>query len=238
MGVRIGLLAVVLCALTASPAAAGTSLTMTGDQEDWITQGQSHLITRPAYGITVQGDASDVKISTINAASQDEWWDFEFRAPPGQTLHRGVYDRAVRAPFPEAGRPGIEISGSGRGCEPEGRFEVKDIATSGSTVTRLWLVYEQDCGAGDIAGSFGEVRINMPDPASGVAAIPSLVRWNAGDAHRVATDAPVTITAAATTHVSAASIAGRDASSFAIKGDGCNGASLPGGGSCRVAVGF
>jgi hypothetical protein len=44
----------------------------------------------------------------------DYYW-LDFAAPPGDVLQPGFYINAQRAPFREAGRPGIDIYGSGRG---------------------------------------------------------------------------------------------------------------------------
>jgi hypothetical protein len=103
---------------------------------------------------------------------------------------------AQRAPFREAGRPGIDISGDGRGCNTiEGLFEVKafDVAADG-TLQRLWIVYEQHCEGGESA-LFGEVRIGVAVP-DGALVAPGIVRWPASDVGRAGAAVPVTVVAA------------------------------------------
>jgi hypothetical protein len=78
-----------------------------------------------------------------------------------------VYVGAQRAPFREAGRPGIEISGDGRGCNTiSGSFEVRElvVAADGS-VQRAWIMYEQHCEGGT-AALFGRSGSASPRAAS------------------------------------------------------------------------
>lgn len=97
-----------------------------------IGGGQERLFHSGNASITVSGGPAYVTVSVAGGTSGDSY-DFDFAAPPGQQLAPGVYVGAQRAPFREAGRPGIDISGSGRGCNTiEGSFEVKEITVGSS----------------------------------------------------------------------------------------------------------
>src|SRR4051794_39893328 len=94
-------------------AAALDHVTMYSDG-DYIGGGQQRFYT-PANGrISVSGSTAYLTVSVSGGSGGDEY-SLDFAAPPGQTLVRGVYDRAQRAPFREAGRPGVDIYGSGGG---------------------------------------------------------------------------------------------------------------------------
>jgi hypothetical protein len=217
-------------------AAALDHVTMYSDG-DYIGGGQQRYYT-PANGqITVGGSTGDLTVQ-VSGGSLGDSYHLEFAAPPGETLQRGVYDRAQRAPFREAGRPGIDISGSGRGCnEVAGRFEVRDIAVSGTTLQRLWIVYEHHCEGGT-AGLFGEVRLGEPGPAGPVATAPSIVRWPLADLGGAGAAVPVQVRSGAAATVGDVSVQGAGAGQFAIRLDECSGRSLPAGSGCEVWVRF
>src|SRR4051794_8477542 len=215
---RVAALAVVLAAL-AAPAgarAAGTdAVTMLSDPGDYIGGGTHRLYTPLNSRISVSGTTGYVTVS-VSGGPYGDSFTLDFAAPPGQALAPGVYDRAQRAPFREAGRPGIDISGDGRGCnEDAGRFEVKDFRVSSSgTLEGLWIVYEQHCEGG-VAALFGEVRLG--EQAAGlIATAPALVRWPLHEAGGNGTAVPVTLVAAAPVTIARAQVVGADAASFRI----------------------
>ena len=118
---RRSTVALVVCVLAilavpaSSLAANATSVVMLSDPGDYIG-GNLHRLYTPADGsVTVGGGSSYLTVRVSGGASGD-YFDLDFAAPPGQSLTTGFYERAQRAPFREAGRPGIDISGSGRGC--------------------------------------------------------------------------------------------------------------------------
>src|SRR4051794_39277467 len=154
----------VLFLLVALPAVAHaasvTSVVMYSDAGDYIGGGQHRLYTPASSSITVSGGPNGELDVNVSGGASGDYFTLTFAAPPGQTLAPGVYVDAQRTPFRTAGHPGIDIYGSGRGCnEDAGRFEVKDIATGADgKVTRLWLVYEQHCEGGT-AALFGEGRV-------------------------------------------------------------------------------
>jgi hypothetical protein len=233
--------ALAAAALMASPgsahAATATSVTMFSDG-DYIGGGETRLFTPGSASISVFGSTAYLTVSVSGGPSGDSY-AMDFAAPPGQTLVPGVYDKAQRAPFREAGRPGIDIYGDGRGCNTiSGRFEVKDFAVSSTGVLqRLWIVYEQHCEGGP-AALFGEVRITEPIPDGPAATAPGLVRWPPAEPGATGAAVPVTLVAASPVQIAGAAVAGADAAAFPIRLDECSGRSLGVGDSCEVWVRF
>src|SRR4051812_1615575 len=192
---------------------------MYSDSGDYIGGGSPRIWTPQDGSVAVRGDAGYLTVSVSGGASGDSF-GFDFAAPPGQKLQPGIYDRAQRAPFRSAGRPGIDISGDGRGCnEDAGRFEVRDIAANpDGTVARLWIVYEQHCEGGGPA-TWGEVRIAEPVADGPLLASPSIVRWPVADLGHPRTVVPVTLGAAGATSVASIAVAGADPGDFQVRAD-------------------
>jgi len=119
------------CAL-AGPAIASaaptTFVTMLSDSGDYIGGGTQRLFQPSNSAISISGSAGYLTVFVSGGTAGDSY-DMDFAAPPGQTLVPGYYIGAQRAPFREAGHPGIDISGSGRGCN-------EDTASRYATSTR------------------------------------------------------------------------------------------------------
>jgi Ca2+-binding RTX toxin-like protein len=229
-----GVLAVAL-ALVMAPsalAAEATSVVMLSDSGDYIGGGVPRWYHPGNAQISVGGTTGEISIS-VSGGNLGDYFSLDFAAPPGKALAPGTYVGAQRAPFREAGRPGIDISGDGRGCNTiEGLFEVKAFEVSGSTLQKLWIVYEQHCEGGESA-LFGEVRVNVPAP-DGALVAPSLLRWPAGDVGRAGPAVPVTVTAAESLTITDASVAGANPGDFTERADECTGRALAAGSSCQV----
>lgn len=223
-----------LAAPAAAHAAGGTSVTMFSDSGDWVGAGQQRLFTPALGSVSAKENRGGVTVGVSGGTAGDSY-SMEFDAAPGKALVPGVYDRAQRAPFREAGRPGIDIDGDGRGCNTiDGRFEVKDfLRGSRGAVRRLWIVYEQHCEGGRPA-LFGEVRINEHSAA----AAPTIVRWPPGDRGGKGTAVPVTFAPGRSLHVAHVSVTGADAGDFPLRVDDCGGRSLAAGASCEVWTRF
>jgi hypothetical protein len=236
-------LALSLAAAAAAPsfAHAGTpaSVVMLSDSGDWVGGGTHRVFHSRNAHITLSGGAGYVTVSVSGGTSGD-YYDLDFAAPPGQQLVPAVYVEAQRAPFREAGHAGIDISGSGRGCNTiEGSFEVREISVgAGGAVERLWVIYEQHCEGGG-AALFGEVRIGEAAGIGAPLVTPWTVRWPPTDATRPTTVVPVTV--AATEQplgISGVSLGGGDPAQFLIRADECTGRTLAVGGSCQVWLRF
>ena len=98
-------------------------------------------------------------------AFQSYWWSLEFVAAGNAPLAIGRYEDAQRSPFQDAGRPGLSMFGTGRGCNQlAGRFEIFELERDANgNVTRLALDFEQRC---EITGPplFGSIRVNSTRP--------------------------------------------------------------------------
>jgi hypothetical protein len=226
----VAALAASACALAApafAAAAPSNFVTMLSDPGDWVGGGGQRVFDPANSQMTVGGTAGYLTVNVSGGTAGDSYW-MDFAAPPGTVLVPGVYVDAQRAPFREAGHPGIDISGDGRGCnEDSGLFQVLDIHSAPSgVVDRIWLIYEQHCEGGR-AALYGEVKVGEP-PSGDVALVaPGTVRWPASDAGRPSTAVPVTLRAFdAPVTVTGVSLGGADASSFEVREDDCTGHTL------------
>ncbi len=226
----VAVVAASACALAGpaiAAAASTTFATMFSDPGDWIGGGTQRLFQPSNSAIGIGGTAGYLTVYVSGGTAGDSY-DMDFAAPPGQVLAPGYYIGAQRAPFREAGHPGIDISGSGRGCnEDSGLFEVRDIhsAPNGS-VDRLWLIYEQHCEGGR-AALFGEVRVGEQPSSDPALLAPATVRWPASDAGRASTTVPVTLRAFdAPVTVTAVALTGTNPGDFRIREDDCTGQTL------------
>src|SRR5436853_868592 len=223
------------CVLPATAQATPSSfVAMLSDPYDWIGGGGQRLYYPGNATIAIHGNAGDLTVSVSGGALGDSY-SMEFAAARGQSLRPGRYVDAQRAPFRDAGRPGIDISGDGRGCNRiTGLFEVKDIGSdSRGAVNRLWLLYEQHC-EGYRSALFGEIKLGEPPAADPALVMPLTLRWPASDVGRTSTVVPVTIVAnGAPVTVTSASVVGSNPPDFAIRSDECSGRTLNVGASCQ-----
>lgn len=238
-GLRVALGAVLASLALAAPAGAASldAVVMYSDG-DYIGQGETRIYHPGNAQIEVGGSTGDLTVG-VSGGSLGDSFSLNFAAPPGEVLAPGVYDDAQRAPFREAGRPGIDISGDGRGCNTvAGRFEVRAFdVTEDGLLQRLWIVYEHHCEGGT-AALFGEVRLGVAGPESPLAYTPSIVRWPVGEPGAAGTVVPVTFLAVAPVTVDSATLVGADAGDFTLRLDECSGRSLGTGGACSVWVRF
>ena len=116
------------------------------------------------------------------------YWSFDFAAPTynpqtntttGTPLQVGMYLNATRYPFNSPTRPGMSISGNGRGNNvSNGWFNVLDVAFDGSgNLLRLAVDFKQYDETTTMSGPgiFGSLRYNAPGIAlntTGVASVP------------------------------------------------------------------
>jgi hypothetical protein len=174
---RLGVRALVVATLIAgvqaivpsSPANAattGTFLSFTSDPGDYIGQGQTVTYTPATASFSSTQDGSNFS-SRTNDPTYSFWWDLHLTAPVGQTLTVGSYNNATRWPFQVSSAPGLDFSGSGRGCNmSSGSFQVLDAAFApNGYVERFHATFVQYCENGT-AALHGEIQIsNPPAPA-------------------------------------------------------------------------
>lgn len=131
----------------------------------------------PNYGTFLRG---------VNISYQgSNYWNFEFSAPTydrtqntndGQLLQVGMYTNAERFPFNSPTKPGIDISGAGRGNNMEsGWFDVLQISyDSNGNLGQFAVDFKQFDERNTTVGLFGSLRFNSDIPLnlSGVAPVP------------------------------------------------------------------
>jgi hypothetical protein len=234
--VALTLIAMLLPVSSAS--ASGTQetfVTMISSGGDYIGAGVNRVYQPGNASIGLSGSPAYVTVS-VSGGNQGDDFSLDFAAPPGETLHVGSYERAQRASFRESGRPGIDISGDGRGCNTDsGRFDVKEISTVGSTVTSLWIVYEQHCEGG-IPFLIGEVRYNITGDG-GIASVgPRNLRWPDADPNQPMGVASVWVTNPTPGPVTLESSSLEGSEDFIVREDGCAGKTLLQNSMCEVLV--
>lgn len=101
------------------------------------------------------------------------YWNFDFAAPTynpqdntndGQLLHVGLYSNATRFPFNSPTRPGLNISGNGRGNNTLGGwFNVREIVYGpGNDITKFAVDFRQFDESPNQTGPslYGSLRFN------------------------------------------------------------------------------
>lgn len=121
------------------------SIEFRSDTGDYIGAGKSWSV----------GNADGVFTTTFNGGLADvtyrgdDDWDLTFAAPEGQHLMNGIYTNATRSPFNSPVKPGLSVSGAGRGCNTlTGQFNIRQIISSGTQLKRLLVDFEQHCEGG------------------------------------------------------------------------------------------
>ncbi len=140
-------------------------LTMDSQPGDYIGGGQFHQYTPDDGTFSVTSSSGGQQVRVRFSGEPGTWWTLTFQAPDGTTLTRGPYEDATRAPFSSPTKPGLDVSGSGRGCNTlEGRFDVREIAIDGDgTVDRLAVDFEQLC-TGSTAPLLGQILYRADEP--------------------------------------------------------------------------
>ena len=94
----------------------------------------------------------------------DDWWGATFQAPQGQILLPGkTYTGATRYPF-NSGNAGLDVSGSGRGCNTlTGQFTVHEATYDNGILTGFRISFEQHC-EGATPALRGELSWRALDP--------------------------------------------------------------------------
>lgn len=150
----------ILFALLPSFGAAQTFLSLDSQPGDYIGQGTNQTVTPSDGTFIVQNYSNGVQVY-FHTADYSTNWNLFFGPPTGQKLVRSEYEGAQRFAFHAAPKPGMDVSGDGRGCNTvTGRFLVSEVlfALNGS-LQRLALDFEQHC-EGSAPALFGSVRYN------------------------------------------------------------------------------
>lgn len=135
-----------------------TSLTFQSDPGDYIGQGLTQTWTTANGSFSANHSAGLVTVS-FNGGST--WWTLNFKASQGRELIPGPYEGATRYPFQSPTTPGLDVSGSGRGCNTlTGRFDVLEaVYNADGSVAKFAADFEQHC-EGATPALRGNVRYN------------------------------------------------------------------------------
>lgn len=127
-----------------SEGAARTEVRLWGDGRDYVTEGVRYRFNREnanlqfklmrgAYGVFIWGDTM---------------WDLYVAPPAGATLGKGRYLNAERYLVQSPDRPGLDLSGDGRGCNKlTGEFTVHQWhLNANGDPRRVEISFEQHCG--------------------------------------------------------------------------------------------
>ena len=208
-------------------------VTMVSEPGDFMGAGMDTLFNwSEAVAVTGNRGAVDVE-----AQQKGQGFSFEFAAPSGQELKVGEYAGAEQDPI--KGRPGISVSGDGRGCDLTlGRFVVKDIHFGAAgNPERLWALYEQHCEGAEEPALFGEISYGEPPTTAPELVQPSAIDWPRTPVGASSAPVPVTVTAGESgAHVASVSLAGANPEEFAIASDTCSGTTLAPRQACQIAL--
>jgi hypothetical protein len=208
------------------------SVTMFSEPGDFIGQGEDRLFDAPG-SLTLSGGKEYVHVSAEGTAGK---FTLELAPAAGGELAVGEYIGAERLPFRAKSRPGIDVSGDGRGCNTEdGRFTIKDIGFGSSgEVDRLWALYEQRCSDKAL---FGEIRIGEPAGTAPEKVQPAAVQWPQTPVGTTSVTVPITVGGGPSgAEVTGVGIEGANAGDFSVVGDGCSGVMLAPDQRCEIEV--
>lgn len=153
------------CLLLAASCAASadTRLVLKSDAGDYIGQGQSYLYTDA--NATFRYSKNYDNGIALNIESGNAWWSLNLAAPGNAQLQPGSYLAATRWPFQAANAPGLDFSGSGRGCNTlTGRFDIFEVSyDSEGVVTGINASFEQHC-EGATPALRGQLSYNLVPP--------------------------------------------------------------------------
>jgi hypothetical protein len=213
--------------VSSASAAPNTVITMFSDPCDYIGGGVQQEFDGTNASVTGTASTAGINLS-VSGGTSGQSWSFVIDPPTGTSFHVGYYPKVQRAEFRAAGYAGLDITGAGRGCNTDtGAIDIRDLAVSGSVITRLDLLYEQHCEGGQ-AALFGQVRIGEPQ-TSGLIISSSSITWPASPGFGSGghgTTVPVYVRNAGTSPASigSASLQGLAARDFSLvnNADGCS----------------
>lgn len=125
--------------------AATTALYFNSAKGDYIGQGVTRVWT-PADGAFTAKKNNDNGVE-IRFDAGSTWWTLNFAAPQKAPLAVGDYVEATRYPFQSATVPGLDVSGSGRGCNNLfGKFTINEVTYgAGDQILAFAATFEQHC---------------------------------------------------------------------------------------------
>ncbi|HKB04154.1 MAG TPA: Ig-like domain-containing protein [Gemmataceae bacterium] len=145
-----------------------TSVTMTSDPGDYIGQGQTYNLTPQNGTLTISRNYDNGVSVSWTSTNQMQWWDWDFAAPDEGLLVPGMYSNAMRFPFQTVGRPGMDVSGNGRGSNTlTGWFRIDEIAYGTNGEVLVFNATFEQHSEGATPALRGTVRYNAGGTAPG-----------------------------------------------------------------------
>ena len=136
-----------------------TRVSLRSTAGDYIGGGRSYSYDES--NATIQATLSGALRVSIDGA---EGWTARVAVPSNAPWSAGMYPAAMRYPFQNPLRPGLDFSGEGRGCNRlTGWFEIIELEIVDAQVTRLAADFKQHCEGGS-AFLFGAIRFNSSVP--------------------------------------------------------------------------
>lgn len=126
-------------------------LSFVSDAGDYIGQGETNSYPLNNSNFTSSSHDDGNSGTTMNYSPRlpiGTWWRLNFAAPSGTVMAAGEYLNARRYPFQPAGLPGLDFSGSGRGCNQlSGEFTIAQLEREriDGLPQRIDSVFEQHC---------------------------------------------------------------------------------------------
>lgn len=139
---------------------AQTYLSIASDSGHYVAQGLAWYHSTDNAAFTISRNSHNGVTASIRG---DDSWTVELAGPDRAVLAAGAYANAQRYPFQTTGRPGLDYSGAGRGCNTvTGKFDVLAISyAADGSVERAAVNFEHHC-EGTLPAARGRLRINFP----------------------------------------------------------------------------
>ena len=135
-------------------------LSMVSDPGDFTGAGLTYDYTTPSA--TFSPSVNFDRGVELDVKTMSDFWSLNFAAADKTPLTPGYYANAMRFPFQDAGRPGLDVSGNGRGSNTEtGFFNVAqaDLTPDGQGVRSFAASFEQH-GDGAAPALRGTIQYN------------------------------------------------------------------------------
>lgn len=145
-----------------------TSLHMDSEPGDFVGAGQTYDFTPANASFSASRNFDNGVSFDVDPPAAGEFWFLDFAAPFNAVITPGNYEDAMRFPFQPADKPGLDVSGNGRGSNTlTGRFVVREAEyeTNGD-VLRFAADFEQHSEGADPA-LFGRILFNSKVGAQG-----------------------------------------------------------------------
>jgi hypothetical protein len=129
----------------------GNVLVLNGDSGDYIHPGYAKIAVAD-WKPYVDAIEKDYVRFDIEPSGQQFglWWNVEFSTQKmSKPLEVMTYLDAERAPFATYLKPGLNVTGDGRGCNTlSGQFTIHEITWGTSSIKHLAATFEQHCEQG------------------------------------------------------------------------------------------